>query len=73
MITIASISGGWCIDPNQVEHRPEGNILLAFTACSTMPMKHRLPDSVTFERVLHDIENCRSNIYILPERDGDAR
>lgn len=68
MKTVASISGGWCVDTNLIQCT--GHTLkvvpMDYGSCA---LEHRLPDLMDMRDVIHDMNRCPNDIYILPERD----
>ena len=66
MKSIASLSGGWCVDTNQIQC--DGHNLLVFpTDYGSRALEHQLPELMSFRDVIEDMNKCPHDIYILPE------
>lgn len=68
MKSIASASGGWCVEADMM--LCEGHTLKVFPSIyGSSPLEHQLPTLVQFRDILEDMNRCTSLVYILPERD----
>ncbi len=69
MKTVASISGGWCVDTNLIQCI--GHTLKVFpTDYGSCALEHRLPDLMDLRDIIHDMNRCPNDIYILPEKEN---